>query len=231
MNSSPGSEPSLRFDTAEMYEAFRQIARERDESLLFLSELQHRMKNNLQTIQSLLRVKKVHIRDMDVRRELGHIEMHIAALNGVDGELLIADLRRPVALANYLRRLASKLNQLFGSISRPVTFRLELNEIEVPAKVAANIGLLVNEAITNSFKHAVPHGATEIVLNLIRDGEFAELLIGDNGPGFDPSKQSHARGTLLIERLADRLSARLQRKLVEPGTYYTLKIPMAYRLE
>jgi|GEM_PF-3167041 len=203
-----------------------EVTRESEEKSLLLGELRHRMKNNLQTIQSLLRVKKAHSHSADSQKELAHIEILIAALNGVDGELLVAEERRPIALGKYLRRLAGKLKDVFGNISAPVSFRLELNEVEVPAKAAANIGLFVNEAITNSFKHAVPNGATVIGLTLIREDGVATVTISDNGPGFDVHQRSHIGGTLLMKRLAERLKTSVQCDTDSSGTRYIIRLPI-----
>jgi two-component sensor histidine kinase len=206
--------------------ALNRVIRESEEKSLFLAELQHRMKNNLQTVQSLLRLQKTYMSNSAARQELVRLEMHIAALNDVGGELLMPDANQVVDLETYLRRLMGKLKDVFATEFRPVHFRLELDRIEVPFRAATNIGLLVNEAVTNSFKHAVSKGADEICLTLQKKRRAALLTVSDNGPGFDGAGQEHLGGALLMYRLARRIRAVVERDRQWPGTRYTIRIPL-----
>jgi two-component sensor histidine kinase len=207
--------------------ALDRVTRESEEKSLLLAELRHRMKNNLQIVQSLLRLQKARSHNSATRQELARLEMHIAALNGVDGELLVCDTNRPVDLGMYLRRLMNKLRAAFDAESSPVTFRLDLDRIDIPLNAAANIGLLVNEAVTNSFKYAVPKGANEICLSLRQEDDAAVLTVSDNGPGFDGSGQKHLGGMVLMHRLAGRVRAVVERDGKWPGTRYTVRIPLS----
>ena len=206
--------------------ALDQVTRESEEKSLLLSELRHRMKNNLQTVQSLLRVQKSRTSNFSTKSELAHLEMQIAALNGVDGDLLVTEAKQFVDLSNYLRRLLAKLKDAFGASCALVLFRVDVDAVEVPCRTAANIGLLVNEAVTNSFKHAVPNGATEISVVLKRADMFATLFVSDNGPGIRGAAQRHAGGTILMKRLAERAGATVERDLDWQGTRYIVRLPL-----
>lgn len=201
----------------------------KDESAMLLSELNHRVKNQLQLIQSFVRLKKAHASDHELKGVLSDIERYISAVSGVDGEMFITEGTRPVPLGQYLRRLIARFRELFESMARPVYFLVDLEEMEVPARTATSIGLLVNEAITNSCKHAVPQGATEIGLQLLRNGSDAILVISDDGPGFrlEESMDGEAhKGTFLMQRLAERLGTDL---ILDPqwsGTRYTMNLPL-----
>lgn len=205
--------------------ALDRVHRESEEKSLLLSELRHRMKNNLQAVQSLLRLQKSRTQNPSIRKELTHLEMQISALNGVDGELLVADIRSSVDLGIYLRRLLSKLKEAFETDTNHVSFSIDLDTFQVPCRAAANIGLLVNEAITNSFKHAVPAGATKPSVSLKWVGGMATLCVSDNGPGFQNSSHRHAGGTILIERLAERAGATVERDTSWPGVRYVVRFP------
>lgn len=206
--------------------ALDRVTRESEEKTLLLSELRHRMKNNLQTVQSLLRLQKSRTPNPSARKELAHLEMQIAALNGVDGELLVADERRFIDLGMYLRRLVGKLKDAFDVNAGSIVFRVELDAVDVPCRSAANIGLFINEAVTNSFKHAVPNGATEICVTLKRTSGAAMLTVSDDGPGFPKSGHLHAGGTILMKRLAERSHAKVERDSDWPGTRYVVRIPL-----
>lgn len=207
--------------------ALDRVTRESKEKSLLLTELRHRMKNNLQTVQSLLRLQRSRLHSSASKEELAHLEMHIAALSGVDGELLVADANRSVDLSKYLRRLMGKLKEAFVTDSYPVIFRLDLDGVEFSLHAASNIGLLVNEAVTNSFKHAVSKGTNEICLTLKQKDSYAVLTVSDNGPGFDGGGQKHLGGTLLMHRLAEKVRAVVNRDQEWHGTRYVARIPLS----
>lgn len=203
--------------------AMKELGEAVEAKSLFLEELQHRMMNNHQVILSMIRLQNARSIGPEAKAELNNMGTRVAALSGVGGELLLAREDQPIALGTYLRHLVGKLNDMFCRSPLPVAFRLELEDIDVPAKSAANIGLLVNEAITNSFKHAVPKGATEISVGLSRSEGNTLLTIGDNGPGpiVDPS--GHVGGTALMRRLAQQLRATIELDRRESGMHYRIR--------
>ena len=173
-----------------------------DAKSLQLRELRHRMRNNFQVVLSMIRLEKSRPLGSEALAELRDMENRITALNGVDGELLLESEDQPVALADYIRQLAGRLEALFRHDFRPVSFLLTLEAMEAPAKTAAHLGLLINEAITNSFKHAVPRGATEIALSLAKQDGGLVLTISDNGPGLEDADPQHVGGTGLMRAFA-----------------------------
>lgn len=165
----PSRKPNEDGSMAILEQALAELRRQNEEKSTLLAELRHRMKNNLQTVQSLLRIQKSRTQNAAVRCELAALETHVAALNGVDGELLALEGDRAIDLAIYFRRLMLKLKEAFHTDCSPLTFRLNLESVIVPCRTAADLGLLINEAVTNSFKHAVPKGASEICLTPARN--------------------------------------------------------------
>lgn len=199
-----------------------ELLRENEEKSLLLAELRHRIKNNFQMTQSVLRLKKSSIADESAKRDFASIETLISALNGVDGELLTADASEPVELSRYLRRLTAKIRHVYASVSGRAKFHIDLQETHVQPRAATNIGLIVNEAITNSFKHAVPRGANEVCLVLNRNGDKINLTVGDNGPGFAFESCVHRGGTSLMGRLAARIPGEITVASDTTGTRYTV---------
>jgi two-component sensor histidine kinase len=189
---------------------------------LLLGEVRHRMKNNLQAIQSLLRIKKSRSESPEVRQALSEIETHIAALNGVDGDLA-APSRGLVYLDHYLRRLARQLERAFGpDANEAPPMRCALDEVLVRPTTASSIGLILNEAVTNSFKHGRPDGKTAISIVLRRTGGGFSLVIADDGPGFDAARSTSRGGIQFMRRLAGKVGATLSCQSNSRGTVYTL---------
>lgn len=190
-----------------------------------LGEMRHRMKNNLQAVQSLLRIKKSRSDSAEVRQALSEIEAHISALNGVDGDLL-APSRGPVYLDHYLRRLALQLEGAFAQDWIGKTqIEASFEEVLVRATMASSIGLIVNEAVTNSFKHARPNGDITVSILLRRTNSGFSLLLADDGPGFDAGAGMGRGGTQLMRRLAAKIGATLSCRSDGEGTSYTLDVP------
>ena len=189
-----------------------------------LGELRHRMRNNLQAIQSLLRIKKSRSESPEVRQALSEIETHITALNGVDGDLM-APSRGLVYLDHYLRRLACQLDRAFGQdMNGTSLMRCAFDEVLVRPTTASSIGLILNEAVTNSFKHGRADGKTVISVFLRRtDGGFS-LVIGDDGPGFDAANSTSRGGIQFMRRLAGKLGGVLSCRSDSRGTVYTLDV-------
>lgn len=192
---------------------------------LLLQELRHRMKNTFQVLLSMIHLQKARPLGLEALAELQDMENRVHALNGVDGELAFAGENQPIALSVYVRHLADGLAAVFCSVSTPVAFRVMLDDIDVPAKTAAYLGLLINEAITNSFKHAVPKGATEIALTIVSQAGDILLTISDNGPGADPTDEAHVGGTGLMRALARQLGATLECGQLRPGMQYVVRLP------
>lgn len=205
---------------------FSSPSRAEDEKALLFNELRHRYKNNLQTIQSFLHLKAQHTQNPNTWRDLKDVEMYIAIVNGVEGELLVPEGGELVLLNDYLRGLVSKLKEVFENISRSDIIRLRTHgTLQVPAKTSVIIGLIVNEAVTNCFKHAVPRGATKIDLVLSHEENRAVLFISDDGPGVVLQEKRHS-GTALMRRLAERLGAGLTLDPDWSGTRYILAVPL-----
>lgn len=197
-----------------------------NEAELLLGEMRHRMKNNLQAIQSLLRLKKARAKSPEVRSVLTEIEGHINAMNGVQGDLIHSASVR-VELGYYLRRLVQRMERaLCDDSENEADIQCHFDFVEVPAAVASTIGLIVNEVLTNSFKHALLGEPLRIAVELRRTSFGATLIMGDNGPGYDHLLAKHRGGTLLISRLAAKMDADLICTSGSGGTAYTLHIPL-----
>ena len=173
---------------------------------LLLGELQHRLKNNLQIILSLVEMQKRKIADPQAAQAFGHIADRVAAIALASDQLTGEDGAGRVRINGYLQSLCAYIDPKRDGVQ----IRSRAEEIELSMDQAVPIGLIVNEAITNALKYAFPEdrpGRIEIELHLEPDGKTVQLRIVDDGVGLQgPRPNGEGRG--LIQALAQQLSGK-----------------------
>jgi two-component system, sensor histidine kinase PdtaS len=199
------------------------VAAEAQARDVLLSELQHRVKNNLQIILSMVAIQKRRLPQGEAQRALDHIANRINAISIAHDQLDPRQGLRVVALATYLRALCAAIEQQLEGIAIDV----ESDEIDLLVDRAVPLGLIVNEAIINSAKHAFGEEGGQIVVRLasgIGRGE-ARLAVSDNGRGIDPTRPE-GTGTKLIRSLAAQLGGTVRQESSDQGTETTVQFPI-----
>ena len=155
------------------------------EKEVLLRELYHRTKNNMQVISSLIGLKSASIKDTEMINILHEMRNRIQTIALVHQKLYQSQNLSRVDLEEYITDLVHLLaNSYLAEISN-VTFTLNLENVNVLIDTAVPIGLIINELISNSFKHAFPgNRAGNICVQLRKlEQETIELIISDNGVG------------------------------------------------
>lgn len=166
-----------------------------------LREVHHRVKNNLQTVISLIRMENV---PKDVKRSL---LSRIGAMAAVHEGMYASDKFETVEVAPYLDRLVSNVAAGYGSC---VKIDMQTAQVALSGDRAMQLGLLVNEAVSNAFKHAFRDGQPgRLTVRLVQDGPMLDLSIQDDGPGFDPETVQRNMGSRLVEAFASQLGGEL----------------------
>ena len=132
-------------------EALQRLLSEKER---LLGELQHRVRNNLQTITSLVRIQHRRARGMEARRELLAVARRIETLNLVYAKLYATAEIERVDLGTYLGELSATLLWLHADEAPGVRVSSEVERLMVRLDRAVPLGLIVNEFVTNSFKFA-----------------------------------------------------------------------------
>jgi PAS domain S-box-containing protein len=192
-----------------------------------LAELKHRVNNNLQLVVSFLQLEKRRTTNDEAK---GILQNAIRRMRGVGvvHEQLHHSATSHVDLGDYLPRLARAV--LEAECGDSAVLVAETQGVRVPFKLASNLGLILNELITNAVKHG--DGATRpIRLRIVRiDPDMAELSVHDAGPGFAPAlladgTRSSGMGAGLIDALARGVQATPVRENVN-GARVTLRFPV-----
>jgi two-component sensor histidine kinase len=190
---------------------------------LLLTEMQHRVKNNFQIILSMIEMQKRRLSDPNAARALDHIANRINAISLAHDQLNPAQGLRVVNLAVYLEALCATIeHQLEG-----ITITVEADDVDLVVDRAVPLGLVVNEAVTNSAKHAFDGGAGIVTVRLtsgVGRGE-ARLSVSDNGKGVDPARPAGS-GTRLIRSLAAQIGGQVEQDSSDQGTTTTLQFPV-----
>lgn len=202
-----------------------------DQKNMLLKEVHHRVKNNLQTVSSLLSIQSRGVDDENTKKLLKNSQRRVLTMAMIHEMLYKKDEHvELVPLAPYLQELSESLIAS-SNAKNSLDINLELNIPDVNLKVDTiiSLGLIVNEIITNSIKYAFnPKEKGIIYLKIEQHTEYTyQLNIGDNGVGFskeNSEKPSNSMGLKLIESLARQIKGDIKKSfdLEENGTHYTL---------
>ena len=193
--------------TRELQAALTAKERALAEKTILLDEVDHRVKNNLGMVASLLRLQARRTGDPALGRTLGTMLERIEALTAVHRTLHEGGDVGRFRLGRFLPRLAADVLAAAGREDVTVDAEGVDAGLAVAAARATPLGVLLNELMTNALKHAFRDGrGGRLRLAARRTGDDVVVEVADDGPGFDPEA---ARGTSLGGSLVERLSAQL----------------------
>jgi len=213
-------------DVTDRHHADEKIKRTLQENEVLLREVHHRVKNNLQVVCSLLRLQDRNFRDETLLQALRECRERVQAMAMLHDQLHRAKDFSNIFLGEYIRNLAASLFSSYGVNSADVGLRMDIEDIPVLVDTAIPCGLIVNELVSNSLRHAFPEGRKgHISLGLhARPGGSVELTIADDGRGFTPSAPAtgtRSLGLWLVDLLADQIGAAVEHSN-SAGTQYRL---------
>jgi len=166
---------------------------------LLLKDLNHRIQNNMQTISSFLILQRDEVEDNRTKEILTSLEHRILATSEL---YLLLEIKDEMSLVDMNRYLSSIVKNIETSFKREAIKIELLSEVSMHSEDVIYCGLIVNEALTNAFKHAFNHSQKgEIKIELYDTATKYYLSIQDNGSGFD-EKSKDSLGMSVIDTLA-----------------------------
>ena len=176
-----------------------------------IGEIHHRVKNNLQVISSLLQlqIRGLPAHDVQSREALLESQARVEAMGLIHQRLYQegSDFTQ-VHMADYLQELGTTLLDAY-QLYRRVELDFDVVDTTLDVDVAIPLGLIVNELITNSLKHAFPNEASgTIYVSLYRSEHHMVLQVRDDGVGLSPAARKYQElsfGTHLITLLSKKL--------------------------
>jgi two-component sensor histidine kinase len=198
------------------------VSDSKSETEIMLRELQHRMKNNLQMIVSLLALQGRESASEDARERIGRVMDRVMAIGLAHDQLSFKKSASSVDMRDYLKALCANIDP-----RRPnLTIDTEFESVSIPLDRAVPIGLILNEVVTNSIKYAFDEegGVINVTFRVNETIGEAELCVRDNGRGMGAARVG-SLGLRLVESLSRQLGGRLTTPEVPKGTTTVLTFP------
>ncbi len=198
-------------DRREAEDRIRALLGEKD---LILKEVHHRIKNNMTIVSSLLDMQSGSAREAEVADALHTAANRIRSMALLYDKLYRAEAGNAASLREYLTSLLLEIHGTFPE-RETVALSLDLVEVSLDSVRLSRIGIILNELLTNSMKHAF-RGRTEgsITVSALREGSILRIEYADDGRGFPPSEASAPDqagfGLVLISSLARQLKGRVE---------------------
>jgi len=214
--------------TRELQEIRHNIARELQEKETLIKEIHHRVKNNLQTVSSLLSLQARSIADERIQSLIKSSQNRVISMAMVHEMLYMREDITKIEYKTYINELINYLIKSVKGSDSKVKVVIDVPEMELGIDTAIPLGLLINETMTNALKYGIQNddeGEIHIALRQEADQSFI-LRMGDNGIGFSEKvtfETSKSLGLKLIHNLARQLKGSITRDSSRKGTNYILR--------
>jgi PAS domain S-box-containing protein len=173
-----------------------------------LREINHRVKNNMQIISSLLRLHQAYIKDPADAEIFKECQGRIMTMAYAHEKLYQSDNLAQIKVGSFLKDLAGSVLRAYRVDVSKITLRMDIEDMVFGLETAVPCGMLMTELISNSLKHAFcdgREGIIEVSLSRKYGGEL-ELVVKDNGPGMPPDTditKTESLGLKLVSTLAE----------------------------
>jgi two-component sensor histidine kinase len=220
-------------EIAERRRAEAKIKASLAEKEVLLKEIHHRVKNNLQVISSLLYLQSKRIQDRDTLAMFQDSQHRVRSMALVHERLYQAQDLSRVDAADYIRTLARYLFRSYEVRAGKIELAVDIDDVPLGIDAAVPCGLIVNELVSNSLKHAFSpeqEGRITIALNRRDNGDYA-LVVGDDGVGFPAGvdfRHTDSLGLQLVTALVDQLEGTIKLD-ARAGTRFEITFPASGR--
>jgi two-component sensor histidine kinase len=198
-----------------------QLSQTIKEKEFLLQEVNHRVKNNLAFIQSLIAFQMDESSTLETMENLQSLNYRIQAIATVHDQFVEANedmAHEEVPIKSYIAAIADALIQVNGV---DVKYNQDIGPIKVNLETAVPIGILINELMTNSLKHAKPtSGTIAIQLQITNEEDRLLVLYNDNGSEFVAKEDAQSLGLYIVRTMVRQLHGTMQRN----GSNYQIMV-------
>ncbi|MFK5972777.1 MAG: histidine kinase dimerization/phosphoacceptor domain -containing protein [Flavobacteriaceae bacterium] len=211
-----------------LYKSKMALVEQMKERDILLKEIHHRVKNNLQTVSSLLSLQSRNIEDVKMKHLIKSSQNRVISMAMIHEMLYMRDNLSKIEYKSYVQELSEHLVRSIKGSDSKVVVNIDIDDIKLNMDTAIPLGLLINETITNALKYGFKDDSKGEIRIELKKGNNADyvLYIGDNGVGFSETitpNSTKSLGLKLIHNLAKQLKGSITRDYTKKGTYYILK--------
>jgi PAS domain S-box-containing protein len=203
-----------------------------DEKEVLVKEINHRVKNNLQIISSLLSLQSRDILDQRARQAFKVSQDRIKAMALVHEMLYQSEDLGRIDFGEYLQTLTTDLYNAFGLSAQGIDLKVDVDRIFFGVDTGIPCGLIVNELVSNALKHAFPGGASgEICVSVRGEDDRYTMVVKDNGVGLPEGmdfRQTTTLGLTIVNALAQQIKGAIDFSSVG-GSEIKITFPAAMR--
>ncbi|BDZ69725.1 histidine kinase dimerization/phosphoacceptor domain -containing protein [Methanobacterium petrolearium] len=215
-------------DINDMIAAENLIKASLDEKEVLLREIHHRVKNNLQIISSLMSLQSEYTQEPEILKMFQESKNRIRSMALIHEKLYQSKDLAHIDFAEYLKSLVAMLLGFYHEKSNDINVILDCEEVNLEIDTAISMGLIVNELLSNCFKHAFPGKKSgEVIINLSEDGENYLLVVSDNGVGIPEDvdiRSTDSLGLQIVQTLTIQLKGNLEHE-TKGGTTFRIAFP------
>lgn len=200
------------------------LEKKNEEKEFMLKEIHHRVKNNLETISSLLSLQISKIENRELQQVMEETYTRVQSMGMIHLQLYRQGNLKGVEMKYFFKSLGQFILETFDAEGW-VDFEIEMAHLELNVDLAIPIGLIVNELVSNSLKYAFPNQEKgTIKVSLYENGEILLLEVADNGVGIqsDLVTQGTGFGSELISLLTRQLDGKMT-LIKSPGATFSFK--------
>ncbi len=218
----------LREEIEKRIRAEIEINKSLQEKEILLKEVQHRVKNNLQVISSMLDLQTDYVKDSGVLKLFVEAQKRVKSMALVHERMYQSEVLTDLDFTQYIENLGNYIFKIYGVNTKRISMKIDINEANIDFNRAIQLGLIVNELISNSLKHAFPDNlAGQVNVKLDSEDEYFILTTSDNGIGLPKKfrlRQTKSLGLQLVQALTNQLkgSIKIDRR---KGTRFRIKFP------
>lgn len=175
------------------------------EKEILLKEIHHRVKNNLQMVSSILGIKSLELKEAEGKNIMNDCQSRVHSMAVIHEILYSSQNISFVEMNSYINMLIKAISNAYKKEAQNTIIDISVGDLSLTPKIAAILGLIITELLTNSFKYAFPgnkEGKIDIQL-LSEDNRNYTLIIEDNGIGFDKDPAVHEKNSFGINLITD----------------------------